>query len=102
MVRLEVIDYDIIERSAAEYALHSVQKLVRDRRVGAVKHCRFLVRDNVGIVRCALGHREKIFKVLYALIAGGDGKYSVRYFSYCHCFSPFFGSEFSLAARRFT
>ena len=72
MVRLHVVDHQIIQGPAVQRAHHVFQKLTGNRGVDRVDQGRLVVQDQIGVIGDAAGDREEVFKQRKPTVAAAD------------------------------
>ena len=89
MIRLHMLNHQIIRLPAAENRFQIVKPFVRKSRVYGIHHGNLAVRDNIGIIGHAVRHRILTFKKIDSMIVYPD---AVNILGYHACFLPYYVS----------
>ena len=83
MIRLHMLDHQIIRLSSSENRFQIIKPLVRKSCIYGIHHGNLSVCDNIGIIGHTIRHRILTFKKINSMIVYPD---VVNIFSYHTCF----------------
>ena len=82
VIRLHMVDYQIVQRTSVENVCNIFNELTGNGRICGIHHNRFLVHDQIGVIRHSTGNRKKILKQRQTAVRSAN---PVNIFCYFSC-----------------